>query len=89
MVSMSTTQVAVRMEPELVELLDWLVVRGPFENRADVIRQALVEMGRRERDRATDDAIAAGYGRLPASAPVSTPDFTVWNQLDDEEWGQW
>jgi hypothetical protein len=85
MVSMST-QVAVRMEPGW-STARWLVVRGPFENRADVIRQALVEMGRRERT-ATDDAIA-GIWPPPASAPVSTPDFTVWNQLDDEEWGQW
>jgi len=86
---MGTTQVAVRMDDEMVALLDWLVVRGPFENRAEVVRRAVEELGRREHSRSVDESIAAGYRRVPATQSEASPDFTVWNQLDDGEWGQW
>ena len=62
---MSTTQVAVRLDDELLESLDWLVVRCDFENRAEAIRAALAELARRERSREIGEQIAEGYRRVP------------------------
>ena len=46
---MSTTQVAVRLNDDLLESLDWLVIRCSYENRAEAIRDALEALAKRER----------------------------------------
>lgn len=89
MMGWMTTQVAVRVEAELLAELDWLVLRGPWENRAEVIREAIAVLARREHQRQVDDAIAAGYDRVPSTASVAEPDFSVWNALDDGDWSGW
>ena len=62
---MSTTQVAVRMEQELFERLDWLVVRCSFENRAEAIRAAIEQLAEQEREREIDEQIIDAYTRMP------------------------
>ena len=59
-------QIAVRLGADLVEGLDALVADGRFSTRADAIRaaiEALVDADRRGR---IDEAIVAGYRRVPS-----------------------
>jgi len=61
----ATEQIAVRLPEELLAVLDDLVARGVYESRAAAVRagvEAVLELDRR---RLTDQAIVAGYGRVP------------------------
>lgn len=84
------TQVAVRMNDELLGDLDWLVVRCDFENRAEAIRAALAELVTRERDKEIDERIVAAYTAMPQA-----DDETAWSGsrgfpgLPDEDWAEW
>ena len=87
---MSTTQIAIRLDDELLERLDWLVVRCSFDSRADAVRSALVELADRERQREIGEQIADGYRRIPQTeAELAVPDFSTWDALDDEDWSDW
>ena len=88
---MSTTQVAVRMEPDLLARLDWLVARCSFDNRAEGIRAAIEAMATQEREREIDEQIIEAYTRMPQSEDevVGAPNFSPWNGLDDEDWSGW
>jgi Arc/MetJ-type ribon-helix-helix transcriptional regulator len=90
---MSTTQIAVRMEAQLLERLDWLVVRCSFENRAEAIRAAIERLAKQERDSEIDEQIIAAYTRMPQTPEelesLSAPDFSAWDALDDEDWSDW
>lgn len=84
------TQVAVRMNDELLGDLDWLVVRCDFENRAEAIRAALAELVKRERDREIDERIVAAYTAMPQTDDeVIRADLSVWDDLDDDDWSDW
>ena len=88
---MSTTQVAVRMERDLLERLDWLVVHGSFENRAEAIRAAIESLAKQEREREIDEQIVDAYTRMPQTEEElpSARGFSSWNELDDEDWSDW
>lgn len=74
----------------MLERLDCLVARSTFENRAEIIRAALLELARREPAKEIDEQIEAGYLRIPQGIEsVGHPDFTSWNRLDDEDWTDW
>jgi metal-responsive CopG/Arc/MetJ family transcriptional regulator len=82
---MSTTQIAVRMEPALLEELDWLVVRCSFENRADAIRSVIEQAARAERDREIGERIADGYRRLPPTDDeIAWSKHSDWSEFDDD-----
>jgi len=87
----ATTQVAVRLTDELLEELDWLVVRCDFDNRADVIRAALAELAKRERGRQIDEQIIEAYTRMPQAddeiARVGSRGFPGLD--DDDDWEDW
>lgn len=58
-------QIAVRLTPALLAAVDEMVARGSFASRAAAIRagtQALVD---ESFQRSLDDAIVAGYQRVP------------------------
>ena len=81
---------AVRLDDDLLERLDWLVVRCKVDSRADVVRAALVHLAERERRREIDEQIAEGYRRIPPTPDeVGSPDFATWDALDDEDWRDW
>jgi Arc/MetJ-type ribon-helix-helix transcriptional regulator len=86
----STTQVAIRLDDDLLARLDWLVTRCSFDSRADAVRAALVELAERERQREIGEQIAEGYRRIPQTADeLPAPDFATWDALDDGDWGDW
>ena len=87
---MATTQVAVRLENNLIDELDWLIGRRDYENRAEAIRAAIAHAVRVEREREIDERIIDGYTRIPQRPDeIIPPDFTVWDALDEEDWAGW
>ncbi len=84
---MSTTQVAVRLDDELLQQLDWLVVRCSFENRAEALRSALGELARREREREIDEQIVAAYTAMPQTEEeLEWAGSRGFPGLPDEDW---
>ncbi|MEJ7801183.1 MAG: hypothetical protein WKF60_11705, partial [Ilumatobacter sp.] len=83
--------VAVRLSDDLLETLDWLVVRCSYENRAEAIRTALEELARRERSREIGEQIVEGYRRLPQTQEeIEWADSRGFPGLsDDDDWGDW
>ena len=82
-----STQVAVRLDDQLLRDLDWLVVRCSFENRAEAIRAALSELTERERQRDIDERIVAAYTAMPQTADeVEWAGSRGFPGLPDEDW---
>lgn len=78
------------MDDSLLERLDWLVVRGAFENRAEVVRAAIDAMAKQERDREIDEQIVEAYTRMPQRPDESVAlTFSSWNELEDDDWSDW
>lgn len=57
--------ITVRMSPDRVEKVDALVASGAYATRAEVVREAVDELLRREEEAAIDRAIVEGYTRIP------------------------
>jgi Arc/MetJ-type ribon-helix-helix transcriptional regulator len=64
---MATEQIAVRLPTELLAAIDNLVSRGKFPTRAAAIRAAAEALAEAELSRSIDEAIVAGYERIPPS----------------------
>lgn len=60
-----TTQLALRIPDELTQQLDELVTSGRYPTRTDVVRAAIRDLLAREERRRIDEAIVAGYRRVP------------------------
>ena len=69
---MPTTQIAVRIDNQLLKSVDELVASGQMDSRADVVRNALaVLLYRREQDR-IDQLTVEGYTRVPSTPSEDT-----------------
>jgi len=62
---MTKTQLAIRLEAELIEGLDWLVLRCDYATRSDAIREAIRRVLDGERRRQIDEQYADAYSRQP------------------------
>lgn len=62
---MQTQQVAVRLPLELLATVDRMVADGVYPSRAAAVRAGLVAIAEAERGRAIDEAVVAGYTRIP------------------------
>lgn len=62
---MATEQIAVRIPEELLDELDALVAGGRYESRAAAVRAGIEAIAALDRRRRIDEAIAAGYRRIP------------------------
>lgn len=84
---MATEQIAVRLLPEQLEVLDDLVNRGVYASRAAAVRagiDALIELDRRRRD---DRSIVEGYQRTPPSdAETSAAIASLREAIAEEPW---
>jgi Arc/MetJ-type ribon-helix-helix transcriptional regulator len=60
-----TVQVPVRLTEEDVSAVDAMVESGRFANRSEVLRTALAQLLREEREREIDEAYRRGYGKYP------------------------
>lgn len=84
---MASEQIAVRLPPEQLAVLDDLVERGVYPSRAAAVRagiDAVLELDRRRRD---DDAIVRGYRRIPATgADEAAAIASLRDAIAEEPW---
>ncbi len=81
------TQIAVRLDDELVERLDELISQGRFDSRAEAVRQAVGWMLEAERRRAVGEAIVEGYQRIPQTdEELAIAEANVRRLIDEESW---
>lgn len=81
------TQIAARLDSATVVFLDHLVADGRFESRAAAVRFALDRFRDVEERRATGQAIAEGYRRVPqADQDVDVAEANLRRLLAEESW---
>ncbi len=79
------TQLAVRLDEELIDGLDWLVVRCHYANRTDAIREAIRTVLAEQRRREIDDEYVEAYARLPQTEEESAHlKYQSFANLDDD-----
>lgn len=79
--------ITVRMSNERVEKVDALVASGAYATRAEVVREAVDELLRREEEAAIDRAIVEGYTRIPETAEeLDWADWSTEESIREEPW---
>lgn len=85
-----STQIAVRLTTDQLERLDWIVHRSSLPSRADAVRTALDELERRLRSEQIDQAIVAGYTRLPETdEEIAEAARLTLGSIAEEPWEKW
>ena len=79
-------QIAVRLPEDLLREIDRLVERHQFSNRTDAVRAALDQLVRNTKQREMDDAIAAGYTRVPDEPADAWVEASARAMVADEPW---
>lgn len=64
---MTTTQIAVRLDRDLLTRVDDVVASGAYESRADIVRAGVQFVLELERRREIDRAYIEGYRRVPVT----------------------
>lgn len=86
----NTQQIAVRVTVRQLEMLDWLVVEGDFENRAEVVRVAIEEMARAKRREETARRDIEAYTRYPETAEEIARSYSAGvASIEEEPWEKW
>lgn len=81
------TQIAVRLDDEVLDRLDELISQGRFDSRAQAVRQAIRWMLEAERRRAVGEAIIDGYRRIPQTdEELARAEANVRRLIDEEPW---
>jgi Arc/MetJ-type ribon-helix-helix transcriptional regulator len=85
-----STQIAVRLSDDELAELDWVVVRGEFESRAEAVRAAVASFAESVRQRELDRLIVAGYGATPLGpADLTDAERSTRAGIADEPWQPW
>jgi len=80
-------QIVVRLEQDLLDVLDRLVADGAGDSRSDVTRRALTEFADRRRRAAVGRAIADEYRERPQTeAEIAWLDSSTAAMIADEPW---
>ncbi len=81
------TRIAARLDDDDVKRLDELVAEGKFSSRAEAVRVAVQRLLEAEFRRATGEAIAAGYRRVPQSdEEVAAAEANLRRLVAEESW---
>jgi len=84
---MQTRQVAVRLPVALLAAVDRLVAEGVYASRAAAVRAGLEAVAEAARRRAIDDAVVAGYRRVPRTpAEEAAARASLRQAIVDEPW---
>jgi Arc/MetJ-type ribon-helix-helix transcriptional regulator len=83
-----TVQVPVRLTESDLAALDAVIARGRFANRSEALRAGLERVLYDERQRAIDDAYAAGYGKHPQEEWVGDLGLAALAAFDEAEGGE-
>jgi Arc/MetJ-type ribon-helix-helix transcriptional regulator len=81
-----TIQIAIRLPDELVRGVDRLVERGRFASRTDAVRAALERLVTEAHQTELDEAIVAGYRRLPDAAAEPWVEAAARAMVQEEPW---
>lgn len=81
-----TAQLAIRLPDEVVESMDRLVDRRRFANRTEIVRVAVERLLAEVRERELDEAIVAGYRRVPDTTPDAWIDAATRELVAEEPW---
>ena len=82
-----TQQVAVRVPSQLLATVDRLVAEGVYASRAAAVRAGLEAIAEAERRRTIDDAVVAGYTRVPPTpAEVEAARASLREAIAEEPW---
>jgi Arc/MetJ-type ribon-helix-helix transcriptional regulator len=75
------------MSPDRVERVDALVASGAYRTRAEVVREAVDQLLRREEEAAIDRAIVEGYSRVPQTDDeLRSADLDLIDSIREEPW---
>ncbi len=85
LIGMQTQQVAVRLPLALLATVDRLVAEGVYPSRAAAVRAGLEAIAEAERGRAIDDAVVAGYTRVPPTDDEDAAALTSLREAIAEE----
>ncbi len=86
----NTQQIAVRVTVRQLEMLDWLVVEGDYENRAEVVRVAIEELARAKRREATARRDIEAYTRYPDTPEeMARAHAAAIASIEEEPWEKW
>ncbi len=84
------TQLAIRLQDDLVKDLDWVVHRLHYDSRTEAMRDALIRLIDQERRREIGEQIADGYRRMPQTEEeIGASDQAFFDSVDDEPWDKW
>lgn len=84
---MTSTQIAVRIDNELLETIDDIVSAGDCDSRAAVVRSALTLYIDQREQRLLDDAIVDGYQRIPPTVAEDEAALaSLKAALEEESW---
>lgn len=82
-----SVMITVRMSPDRVERVDALVASGAYRTRAEVVREAVDQLLRREEEAAIDRAIVEGYSRVPQTDDeLRSADLDLIDSIREEPW---
>ena len=86
----NTQQIAVRLTVRHLEMLDWLVVEGDFENRAEAVRVAIEEMTRTAKRAETARRDAIAYAKFPETEEEIARSYAAAvASIEEEPWEKW
>lgn len=81
------TQFVTRIDPDVADRIDQLVVEGVVESRSDAVRRGLQALLEQTRRRRTAEAIVSGYTRRPQTEDeVAWADHATVEMIADEPW---
>ena len=84
---MPSTQIAIRLEHALLAAIDEVVEVGDADSRADVVRTALATYLEQRRQAELDQAIVAGYRRIPSTTSEDAVALaSLRSSIEEEPW---
>ena len=84
---MATTQIAIRLDDQLLAAVDQLVDAGGGESRADVMRQALDLLFQAQEKERIDRRMVDGYTRTPSTATEdAAAEASLRDAIAEEPW---
>ncbi len=85
-----TTQIAVKLPPELVRELDRLVARGEFNSRSQAVRSGLEELVSARRRHEIDRQYGVAFERLPETdEELADATRLAVESINEEPWERW
>ncbi len=84
---MTTTQIAIRLDDQVLAAVDQLIIAGEGASRADVVRQALDLLFQAQEKERIDRLMVEGYTRTPSTATEdAAAEASLRDAIGEEPW---